>query len=249
MSGFKEFVPIDIKVNSNGTGCRTRPRSQDRNKHSISDNLLTIKPANEWIDIAKNQPMPNMLFGPLWHEGELCILTADTNVGKSILGVQIADCITRGMGNYYLPFRAEPQSVIYGDFELSYKQFENRYSTDYSNHYLFSENLFRLEINPDFSELVDFNEQLLLNLELLVEQTGSRVIIIDNLTFLRTQSMDTAKEAFILSTFTNGKNAVGKICQMFTAGNVISGEWVKQRSFGGVGQNQHRQSIFGFKGL
>ena len=198
MSGFKEFVPIDIKVNSNGTGCRTRPRSQDRNKHSISDNLLTIKPANEWIDIAKNQPMPNMLFGPLWHEGELCILTADTNVGKSILGVQIADCITNGTGNSYLPFRAEPQSVIYGDFELSYKQFENRYSTDYSNHYLFSENFFRLEINPDFSELVDFNEQLLLNLELLVEQTGSRVIIIDNLTFLRTQSMDTAKEALPL---------------------------------------------------
>ncbi|MEY4042039.1 MAG: hypothetical protein RL233_1570, partial [Bacteroidota bacterium] len=83
--------------------------------------------------------------------------------------------------------------MIYGDFELSYKQFENRYSTDYSNHYRFSENLFRLEINPDFSELIDFNEQLLLNLELLVEQTGSRVIIIDNLTFLRTQSMDTAK--------------------------------------------------------
>lgn len=198
MSGFKEFVPIDIKVNSNVTGCRTRPSSQDRNKHSISDNLLTIKPANEWIDIAKNQPMPNMLFGPLWHEGELCILTADTNVGKSILGVQIADCITRGMGNSYLPFRAEPQSVIYGDFELSYKQFENRYSTDYCNHYQFADNLFRLEINPDFSELVDFNEQLLLNLELLVEQTGSRVIIIDNLTFLRTQSMDTAKEALPL---------------------------------------------------
>jgi hypothetical protein len=55
MSGFKEFVPIDIKVNSNGTGSVTRPSSQDRNKHSISDNLLTIKPANEWIDIAKNQ--------------------------------------------------------------------------------------------------------------------------------------------------------------------------------------------------
>ena len=198
MNGFKEFVPINIHVNSNGAGRATSSKSPDKTKNTISDNLLTIKPANEWIDIAKNQPMPNMLFGPLWHEGELCILTADTNVGKSILGVQIADCITKGTGNSYLPFRAVPQSVIYGDFELSYKQFENRYSTDYSNHYRFSENLFRLEINPDFSELIDFNEQLLLNLGLLVEQTGSRVIIIDNLTFLRTQSMDTAKEALPL---------------------------------------------------
>ena len=109
MSGFKEFVPIDIHVNSNGAGRAISSRSSDKTKHSISDNLLKIKPANEWIEIAKNQPMPNMLFGPLWHEGELCILTADTNVGKSILGVQIADCITKGMGNSYLPFRAEPQ--------------------------------------------------------------------------------------------------------------------------------------------
>lgn len=69
MNGFKEFVPINIHVNSNGAGRATSSKSPDKTKNTISGNLLTIKPANEWIDIAKNQPMPNMLFGPLWHEG------------------------------------------------------------------------------------------------------------------------------------------------------------------------------------
>ena len=37
-----------------------------------------------------------MLFDKLWYEGEICILFADTNVGKSILAVQIGDSISRG---------------------------------------------------------------------------------------------------------------------------------------------------------
>lgn len=197
MNGLKVFTPVGMP-NKAGEMSKVIEMPQVSNHPAMADNLFTLKSANEWMDIAKNQPMPNMLFGPLWHEGELCILTADTNIGKSILGVQIADCITRGIGNYYLPFRAEPQTVIYGDFELSYKQFENRYSANYQNHYVFSDRFNRLEINPEFSQLADFNEQLMYNLELLIEQTGAKVIIIDNLTFLRTQSMDTAKEALPL---------------------------------------------------
>ena len=197
MNGLKVFTPVGMpgKTSEVNKFVEMPPISNDSEpvKH-----LFTLKSANEWMNLAKSQPVPNMLFGPLWHEGELCILTADTNIGKSILGVQIADCITKDVGSYYLPFRAQPQAVIYGDFELSYKQFENRYSAEYQNHYKFSDNFYRLEINPDFSQLADFNEQLMLNLELLIEQTGARIVIIDNLTFLRTQSMDTAKEALPL---------------------------------------------------
>jgi RecA-family ATPase len=139
-----------------------------------------------------------MLLGPLWHEGELCILTADTNIGKSTLAVQIADNISKGIGSKYLPFTAKPQDVIYGDFEFGYKQFENRYSDNYQNHYKFSNRLYRLEINQNFSQITDLNEKLLLDLEKLIVKTGAKVVIIDNLTYLRTQSMDTAKEALPL---------------------------------------------------
>ena len=58
--------------------------------------MLTIKTANEWIEEAKFKPIPKMLFGDFWFEYELCILFADTNLGKSILAVQIANSISKG---------------------------------------------------------------------------------------------------------------------------------------------------------
>jgi hypothetical protein len=53
--------------------------------------LFTVKTASRWIEQAKTRPIPQMLFGELWFEGELCILFADTNLGKSILAVQIGN--------------------------------------------------------------------------------------------------------------------------------------------------------------
>src|SRR5688500_924233 len=39
---------------------------------------------------------PAELFGPLWREGELAVLTGPAGSGKSTLAVQIADAIARG---------------------------------------------------------------------------------------------------------------------------------------------------------
>ena len=64
--------------------------SKNKNKQFI------IKPANEWIENAKARPKPKMLFGELWFENEVCILFADTNLGKSILAVQAGESITSG---------------------------------------------------------------------------------------------------------------------------------------------------------
>ena len=58
--------------------------------------LLKVKTANKWLEQAKTTPIPEMLFGEFWHEGEICILFADSNLGKSILAVQIADSISKG---------------------------------------------------------------------------------------------------------------------------------------------------------
>jgi len=46
--------------------------------------LLIIKTANQWMDEANNRKVPKMLFGKFWYEGEVCILFADSNLGKSI---------------------------------------------------------------------------------------------------------------------------------------------------------------------
>ena len=59
--------------------------------------ILIARPANQWLEIAKTRSIPKMLFSEFWFQGELCILFADTNMGKSILAVQIADSISRGV--------------------------------------------------------------------------------------------------------------------------------------------------------
>ncbi len=78
--------------------------------------IFVLKTGNQWLTEASSKAQPKSLYLCVWYESEVCILFADTNVGKSILAVQIASDI------------AKEQKVIYIDFELSDKQFEARYS-------------------------------------------------------------------------------------------------------------------------
>lgn len=166
-------------------------------KHS---GLFIMKTANEWLQQASLRPVPKMLFSELWHEGELCILFADTNTGKSILAVQIADSISRGTPIEGFKMTAKEQPVVYFDFELFDKQFEARYSIDYAQHYSFSTNMRRAEMNPD-DEIPDkythFDDYLYDSIEAAVTKTGARILVIDNITYLR-QETEKAKDALPL---------------------------------------------------
>lgn len=146
-------------------------------------NILTVQTANEWIRQASQRPIPNKLFYEFWYEGEVCILFASTNVGKSILAVQIADQISRG------DYGLSPQKVLYGDFELSDKQFEGRYSEKYQNHYQFSDNFYRAQIDRDKLDVMgSFEDLIIQSLETSIKETGTRVVIVDNLTYLGTET-------------------------------------------------------------
>ncbi|MBP1617557.1 MAG: Bacterial regulatory s, luxR family protein [Bacteroidetes bacterium] len=161
--------------------------------------LFTVLPANDWIEQAKARPIPKMLFSEFWYEGEVCILFADTNLGKSILAVQIANSISKGEPIPAFKLDAGTQKVLYFDFELTDKQFQNRYSKDYQNPYQFSDNLFRIEINPD-SEIPDgstFEDYLNQSIEHSIIETEAKILIIDNLTYLRSET-EKAKDALPL---------------------------------------------------
>lgn len=165
-----------------------------------SKDLLIVKSANDCVTDAKKKPTPKMLCGELWFEGELCILFASTNVGKSILAVQIADSISRGeaIGNFKL--QAPKQKVLYLDCELTDKQFQRRYSNeDETEVYLFDENLKRIEINPnaDIPKDIDFETAVYNGIERAIIETKAKVLIIDNLTFLKSGT-ETAKDALPL---------------------------------------------------
>jgi RecA-family ATPase len=167
-------------------------------------NLFTIQTANLWIDEAKKRPAPKMLCGEFWYEGEVCILFADTNVGKSILAVQIADSIAQGGKGGIMGPETKGQKVIYFDFELSDKQFEGRYAVKeqehFTDHYKFSENFYRAEINPN-NFLPDafktFEDYLTFSISHAVAETEAKVLIVDNLTYLSSET-ERAKDALPL---------------------------------------------------
>jgi hypothetical protein len=195
-----DAIRAEFEAFSKSNGNQNEPED----KANEFENLFKIQTANRWIDEAKLRPAPKMLFGEFWYEGEVCILFADTNVGKSILAVQIADNIAKGEAYGLLCCETKAQKVIYFDFELSDKQFEGRYSEKnneyFTNHYSFSENFYRAEINPD-NFLPDafetFEDYVTFSIQHAVATTGAKVLVIDNLTYLRSET-ERAKDALPL---------------------------------------------------
>lgn len=169
------------------------------NEAKESKGLFTVKTASRWIEQAKTRPIPKMLFSEFWFEGELCILFADTNLGKSILAVQIGNSISRGEQIRGFKLETPKQPILYFDFELSDKQFENRYSIKFEQHYSFDNNFIRVEINPDATipEAQTFEDYLNHSLERSITETGAKVLIIDNLTYLKNET-EKAKDALPL---------------------------------------------------
>lgn len=181
------------------------------------ERTLTAQPvvlkASSGADLVYSLQMVNtqkQLCGPLWYEGEVCVLFADTNVGKSLLGVQIADMITRGKGcETSLPELSpdtEEQKVVYVDFELSTVQFGRRYSCDLPDGskkvYGFSPSFYRSEL--DFSgmigrDIADASLPSLLfdSVKSVVEEVGAKVLIVDNITYMAT-STESAVDALPL---------------------------------------------------
>ncbi|MEJ7821514.1 MAG: BT4734/BF3469 family protein [Chitinophagaceae bacterium] len=167
-------------------------------KNLKSVNLLHLRTARKTIEDAKTKPIPKMLFSEFWHEGEICILFADTNVGKSILAVQIANSISTGDSIEGFIYEAGKQKVYYLDFELSDKQFQKRYSNNYESDYPFDDNFLRVNINPDFTDFRAFEDQLFDELEKTIIEFSVKYLIVDNITYLKTQSTETAKDALPL---------------------------------------------------
>jgi len=150
--------------------------------------LFYVKPADAWLKEEYSKPDARKLLGSLWYEQELCILFADTNLGKSVLAVQIGDCLSKQSG--IEPFGSEvdePLKVLYIDFELSPAQFKARYTDSTWGPHRFGENFIRAEFNPrgDDPELYDRYEDYVRDrIETIIEASKSRVLIIDNITYM-----------------------------------------------------------------
>ena len=149
-------------------------REKEMLEEEFQVGIFTIKSANKTMRDAAREKDPIKLYDELWYEDEMCCLFADSNVGKSIYAVQIANEI------------AQNQLVLYFDFELSAKQFQRRYE-DVSTRklYNFPANFFRVYMNNlTFWDADELAKEIMTNIENSVKKTKAKVIIIDNLTWI-----------------------------------------------------------------
>jgi predicted ATP-dependent serine protease len=167
------------------------------------------------------------LFGDFWLEGELSLLFSDTGRGKSTLAVQIAESLARGVP--LAPMEAVPpaQKVLYFDFEMSEKQFAARYSQEtspptsaeasdeggsLSPHYQFSDNFLRAQAAPhdelpyDYKNLTEFVQYSFTE---LLRETEARVVIVDNITFLKGANQNPAAAAQLMKALKHIKQYYG----------------------------------------
>ena len=153
-----------------------------------SKDAFIMKPAADWLQTTGDRhDATTTLFGDFWYQGELCIMFADTNVGKSILAVQIGDNLSKGEAIPGFGIAGKPETVLYFDFELSAAQFRKRYSSDLFGDHHFGPGFARLVFNPDadshkFATYVDYLNNAIEN---VIISSCARILIIDNITCLR----------------------------------------------------------------
>ena len=169
-------------------------------KPEPADDLFTIHTANRWMQLQSTEPDCKMLMGSFWHQQELCIMFADTNMGKSILAVQLAHELARGAALEPFANHSEPAKVLYMDFELSPKQFQTRYHERHATHN-FADNLYRAEFNTQAQvpyQYKTLDEYMNAGIEYSIKRTGAQVLIIDNISCLRTSIIERGNEALAL---------------------------------------------------
>jgi len=156
---------------------------------------FTIRSGADWYAQDDDLLPEAQLFGDLWMQNDLCIMFADTNVGKSILAVQIADSISRGLPVPGFGLTAQPAPVLYFDFELSDHQFRARYSGAENGKYPFTDGFYRATLNdysPKQRRFASFEAFISNEIENALLCCKAKTLIIDNITCLRYGTHNTA---------------------------------------------------------
>lgn len=142
------------------------------------------RPASDWMRLAGEKPPQRKLLGDLISENELTVVFSMTNIGKTALMVQVANCIASGTA--LEPFENEcgPQRVLYFDFELNDRQFARRYVGE-DGDFVFSDNFIRAQVNAGGRcDGMDYGEFMLVCIEREIASCRAKVAVVDNISFL-----------------------------------------------------------------
>jgi len=124
---------------------------------------IKLRTGKKCIEDAENQPPIIDLIPGVWNFGQFAIIAGDTGAGKSLYAMHEAFRI------------AAEHVVLYYDFELSDRQFEKRYKN-----VNIPENFIIAKFDPESLDF-DFSFE---DIAADIQETGAKVVIIDNLTAL-----------------------------------------------------------------
>lgn len=158
--------------------------------------------------IAQPLEATRQLWGPFWNEGEVSVFFSETNVGKSILAVQIAHDISRGCYSV-LNEPMPPREVVYFDYELTDRQFRDRYSEA-----AFESGFIRATPFNDAIEVLNLNGAVN-DIERCFEM-GYKVVIIDNITFISDNINNSSKVLELMKRLKNRAAATGASLLLIT---------------------------------
>ncbi len=198
LPGLQEKGDVSDWIESGGNSEKLLDLTDPAKLEQVNKPVLRCQSVNDVLRDAENQPIPKMLFSECWFEGEISFLFSDTNLGKSILAVQIAQAIASGEPIKGFKMEARPQPVVLVDFELSDKQFQNRYSDNYKDNFNFPDQFYRAKFDPDSFDIEGKIEDLVFqDIARILNEKKAEILIIDNLTWLRTET-EKARDALPL---------------------------------------------------
>lgn len=147
---------------------------------------VEVEDANDAIrrgaSLPPKVPLSDFL-GEAWVSGDVTFLYAYTNMGKSILAVQLADEAGR-----------KGHNVLYCDFEMDARAFADRYTDEHTGEHAYL-HFKRLKRNLHGVDTKDINEtELLRGISASMHKFGATVLIVDNLSYI-CADLEKGKEA------------------------------------------------------
>lgn len=135
------------------------------------------------LDNFKSSPK-RALFGEFWRERELAVFAGQTGVGKSALAMQIAIQVARGASLDSLKddgtqVETPAQPVLFLDCEMDLEDWKSRLGGA-----SVPDNLLRFEFDVEAEIAGDISQVITKHLKMLLDRTGAKVLIIDNISWL-----------------------------------------------------------------
>ena len=200
----KEFVCLSTLDKEKEAKENKEKGAKEKKETSLVD-IFEVESANDTMKAAQKMQVPNMLFGELIFEKELTILFSSAGIGKTMLAVQIADHISRGISFGTMKNESQAQSVIFFDLELTKKQFQGRYCVrdlnnskiPWTNDFVWHSNFYRAQFNSAFfkKKNIDRVEAVYNGIVRHIEARKAKVIFIDNISWLTTRGLEASKDA------------------------------------------------------